>query len=272
MPLESIPPIPLGMPIVDPQTGAATREFAIWWQQLFGNQGTIDGDVEGKADAATQIIAGAGLTGGGNLSQDRTLTADEQAILDAISTTQGAVLYRGASDWAALAPGTSGQFLKTNGAGANPAWASASAGTFSGALVTKSADETTANYSSGGNIPWNAEIYDTASYHSNTTNNSRLTVPEAGYYQISFGLGINALNSSDYVRAFLSLDGVAAGVVPGYALSSTENTFPNATLLSGISAALSLSAGQYMELFFDTEADTSITILAASWFAMRRVG
>jgi hypothetical protein len=43
-----------------------------------------------------------------------------------LSSTQGAVLYRGASTWAALTPGTSGQFLQTGGTGANPSWANAS--------------------------------------------------------------------------------------------------------------------------------------------------
>jgi hypothetical protein len=41
------------------------------------------------------------------------------------SGNQGAILYKDAAAWAALAPGTSGQFLKTNGAAANPAWANA---------------------------------------------------------------------------------------------------------------------------------------------------
>jgi hypothetical protein len=38
------------------------------------------------------------------------------------SGNQGAILYKDAAAWAALAPGTSGQFLKTNGAAANPSW------------------------------------------------------------------------------------------------------------------------------------------------------
>jgi hypothetical protein len=45
-----------------------------------------------------------------------------QALLDGISTTQGSILYRGASGWAALAPGTAGLKLTTNGAGADPTW------------------------------------------------------------------------------------------------------------------------------------------------------
>lgn len=47
------------------------------------------------------------------------------AVLDVVGSTQGSVLYRGASNWSALTPGTSGQFLQTQGAGSTPQWASA---------------------------------------------------------------------------------------------------------------------------------------------------
>lgn len=47
-------------------------------------------------------------------------------LLDAFSSSRGAILYRGASAWLALAPGTSGQFLKTQGAGADPVWSAVS--------------------------------------------------------------------------------------------------------------------------------------------------
>lgn len=45
--------------------------------------------------------------------------------LDSIGSTQGDILYRGASAWSALAPGTNGQILKSGGASANPSWTSA---------------------------------------------------------------------------------------------------------------------------------------------------
>lgn len=46
------------------------------------------------------------------------------AVLDKLfGTSQGSVVYRGASGWTAATPGTSGQFLKTSGAGADPSWA-----------------------------------------------------------------------------------------------------------------------------------------------------
>jgi len=44
-------------------------------------------------------------------------------LLDAgLASTQGDILYRGATAWAALPPGTSGQFLSTGGAAADPSW------------------------------------------------------------------------------------------------------------------------------------------------------
>lgn len=42
--------------------------------------------------------------------------------LDLIGATQGSILYRNASAWVQLTPGTSGQVLTTAGAAANPSW------------------------------------------------------------------------------------------------------------------------------------------------------
>lgn len=51
------------------------------------------------------------------------------ALLDALfSSSRGAILYRGSSAWLALAPGTSGYYLKTQGAGADPTWAAVATG------------------------------------------------------------------------------------------------------------------------------------------------
>lgn len=60
-------------------------------------------------------------TGAAANAQDATVTA---LLDDAFGNSQGNILYRGASSWVSLAPGSAGQFLKTQGASANPAWAS----------------------------------------------------------------------------------------------------------------------------------------------------
>jgi hypothetical protein len=45
-----------------------------------------------------------------------------------LGTAQGQIIYRGASGWAVLAPGTSGFVLQTNGAGASPSWVAGGGG------------------------------------------------------------------------------------------------------------------------------------------------
>lgn len=74
-------PLPAGEPIVDVRTGAPTPFFLRQWLAARNINVTIDG-VEVSLDQLTsdvaalvarQIIAGAGLTGGGDLSADRTL-------------------------------------------------------------------------------------------------------------------------------------------------------------------------------------------------------
>ena len=48
------------------------------------------------------------------------------SYIDNIGSAQGDILYRGATNWSVLTPGTSGQVLKTNGASANPSWTTVS--------------------------------------------------------------------------------------------------------------------------------------------------
>ena len=69
------------------------------------------------------------------------------------SDAQGDVMYYNGTDWVRLAAGTSGQVLRTNGAGANPAWGSSSLietstggvgyGTGSGGTVTQITNKST---------------------------------------------------------------------------------------------------------------------------------
>ena len=58
-------------------------------------------------------------TGASAAAADTTLTA----LMDTLATpAQGDLLYRNGTVWTYLAPGTNGQYLKTQGAGANPTW------------------------------------------------------------------------------------------------------------------------------------------------------
>jgi hypothetical protein len=80
-------------------------------------------DVSATSRALGRKTAGAG--------DPEELTLSE--LLDFIgSAAQGDILYRGASGWARLGAGTSGNFLQTQGAGANPQWAAGAGGGDSG--------------------------------------------------------------------------------------------------------------------------------------------
>lgn len=50
-------------------------------------------------------------------------------VLDSVlGTTRGSVIFRNATTWTTLAPGTLGYVLSTNGAGADPSWVAQSGG------------------------------------------------------------------------------------------------------------------------------------------------
>ena len=115
--------------------GRPTPYFIRWAQQR-----QIDITASITAENATQLIvdylashpliAGSGiaLTPSGNLSNSPVVAALVQQILDQITTVHGSVLYRDAAAWAALGPGTAGQFLRTNGPAADPDWAAGGSG------------------------------------------------------------------------------------------------------------------------------------------------
>ena len=125
----------------------------------------------GAASASTTISAGTGLSGGGDLSANRTLalasvsayailsnTSNVSAvptgnslssILDAvIGSSQGSLIYRSGTQWTALSPGTAGQVLKTGGTGANPSWTTIS-GTGTVTSVDASGGTTGLSFSGG---------------------------------------------------------------------------------------------------------------------------
>ena len=100
---------------------------ALGFVTLSGDAALVDGVMTIAANAvtnaklaqiATQRLRGRNTAATGNVEDITVSTA-----LDWIGgTAQGSVLYRDAAGWALLAPGTSGQFLKTQGAAANPLW------------------------------------------------------------------------------------------------------------------------------------------------------
>lgn len=151
------------------------------------------------SDGATQINAGAFIEGqfvivvylaslnsgaGGFSFVNGALIS---ALLDLqIGSTQGSILYRDASGWKALAPGTSGDVLTTQGAAANPAWQATGAAavtsfnTRTGAVTLQTADVTNVQPTAYGAVGSYAE----GSWTSGSTN----VTPGGTYAGANIGL------------------------------------------------------------------------------------
>jgi hypothetical protein len=142
----------------------------------------------------------------------------------------------------------------------------------SGALVHKSADQNTANYSAGVMVAWDSEAsgYDTDGYH-DATDTSRLTILADGKYELAFGIQATNVSASDFVRAFTAKNGSANPFIGG-ALDIKEVSNVVSIYLCASSAPVACVAGDYFEVWLDTESDTSISVIAAgSWFSIKRI-
>lgn len=120
-------------------SGAAPTTFACATTTTVVHGGTpptcsqiVNGDITTATIANSSLAVAAdstiksNISGGSASPSDNTITA----VLDKqFGTTQGTVVYRNATVWAALTPGTNGQFLTSGGPAANVTWASGGAGT-----------------------------------------------------------------------------------------------------------------------------------------------
>lgn len=139
-----------------------------------------------------------------------------------------------------------------------------------GALVTKAADQTGANYTSTTAIAWDSEAYDTDGIHDNVTNNTRLTVPP-GVSKVLLRGGVRLANAASIglVGLYLFKNGsVTYPGSPGFSVASSGGTQPTPAL--GIdSPVLPVIPGDYFELELQVNTDTSIDVTAQrSWFEM----
>ena len=97
-------------------TGTGTVTSIATNNGVTGGTITASGTIGLASISAHSVMAN--VTGGSAVPIANT----PSSILDIVGSTEGDILYRGASNWAVLAPGTSGQVLQTTGAGSTPQW------------------------------------------------------------------------------------------------------------------------------------------------------
>jgi hypothetical protein len=105
----------------------------LWPWQLAAQTSSPVPRVKSSGATNNDIIGSLAFPSGSTLTlrSGSTITAQiehARALLDLLGATRGSILYRGASGWTVLTPGTAGHALLSGGAGADPAYGSVSIG------------------------------------------------------------------------------------------------------------------------------------------------
>lgn len=169
--------------------------------------------------------------------------ATVSAVLDTISSTKGAVLYRDTSSWTALSPGTNGYVLTTGGSGANPSWASPNisvvaitGGTISGVAITTS----TINSSIIGGTTPAAATFTNLTATGTVSLSNPLTVPNGGT-----GAATLTANGIVYGNGTSAVGATAAGTTGQALLANSGNapTWGAVNLVSTVTGTLQATNG-----------------------------
>jgi hypothetical protein len=105
----------------------------------------------------------------------------------------------------------------------------------------------------GTNVAWNVELEDSLGWHSNTTNPSRITIQEAGWYRVT-GILAYATNANGFRSAGPKVGGSNAGAgVVMLANNSTLTTIP-------FSYDLQCAAGAYIEITTEQNSGAALNL------------
>jgi hypothetical protein len=231
-------------------------------QAIEGDAFDTDNHTDGttnKAYTATEQTKLAGIEASADVTDESNVTdALDGATLTDVGTPASGdlVLLQDASDTNILKVA---QFSTFGGGSA----------AFSGALVKKASDQTTANYTTPAAIAFDEESYDEGGWHDNATNNSRFTVPaDVTYVRLRAQVLLTAIN----VGSYTILDFYKNGVIMPLREGIANELSTNFNLTSLVSSVLPCVAGDYFEVFLSVETDTSVTVTAnATSFSIEKV-
>jgi hypothetical protein len=207
----------------------------------------------------TAVTAGTGISGGGTTG-DVTIT---NSMATEITAAGDIIVGTGSGTFDNLPIGTTNQVLTadTTVSPYKVKWAtpSSSTPTFIGcsirgaANLTQSISNVTTTV-----VNFDAEDFDTDGFHSNVTNNSRITIPagKTGYYQINY-LARFASNSTGY-RAIYPYKN---GAVFSPSVQSVVQTSGTSSHSTGISIIAYLVATDYIELAVEQNSGGSLNLL-----------
>ncbi len=144
---------------------------------------------------------------------------------------------------------------------------------FNGALATTNTETSIPNNTWTAIPLESTELYDTMNFHSTTVNNSRLTIPPGvNYVRLVGQLGIQGSSTTGRRRAQLYKNGVA--VNDGSFAPNDESPQTGGTeRLPIVTAPLSVSSGDYFELYGHQNSGSSLTVHQTyTWLGIEVVG
>ena len=185
-----------------------------------------------------------------------------------VGTSEVALNSLGAGD---LAPNSVGSSELTNGA-----VIPAKCGTIPAARVKKSSNQSIPN-STKTKLTFDNESFDTAALHDTSVNNTRLTAPISGVYQVNAGVTWTAGPTAGVRIAFVAVNGGCTGAPADltgcFGGASQSPAGPNRTHQT-ISELLKLTAGDFVEVTAAHNAGAPIGVEAVeeTFLAMNWVG
>jgi hypothetical protein len=188
---------------------------------------------------------------------------------DAIDTTMGTMVAKtivdakgdliaatAADTVSRLAVGTNGQYLQADSTAATGLkWATvSSAPTFVGVSALRNGVSTSITGNTAFAVAYTTEQYDTNTFHDNSTNNTRLTIPTGygGKYQLNAWLGNPYGNPGSYQILYLYKNGsifTDSTFFGGQAFRSNTGTYGT----SLISTTITTVATDYWEIYYQQQ-------------------
>ena len=179
-------------------------------------------------------------------------------INNTLTTTTGDIIYASSANTPArLGIGSSGQVLTV--ASGIPSWATASSTpTFIGCVAYKTTTSQSAATATEVKVSFNAEEFDTDSFHDNSTNNTRITIPSGKGGKYLFIANLSWTSNNTGIRQIYFMKNGTTVIFGNVILSASSSDSTN-ICASGIA---DLTAGDYVELCAYQTSGGSLNIAA----------
>jgi hypothetical protein len=191
----------------------------------------------------TGVTAGTGISGGGTSG---TVTVTNSMATE-ITAAGDIIVGTGSGTFDNLPIGTTAQVLTadTTVSPYKVKWATPGSAAFSGCRLSIANTFAVSNATLT-TIGWTAETFDTDTYHDNSTNNSRITIPtgKSGYYLVTSHI-FWAWNTTGYRELHLTKNGTD---IWSSVWGTTGSSYVSSGANSAIQLVVNLTAADYIEL------------------------